>query len=203
MPSTVKPKHVRSGDVLSAKHINRISQAVLQRIHITGGRANHRVNTVGIAIDTRSVLPGGPVSFDGLITGSAAITGHTARWVYTVHRISFEGVTPPNPDNVPGFKKVQTVLPGGGSTDAPPVLAFNAVELSHAAEPAAEEPWYVWGVDAHGDDYPAGFSPKPIGGGGTTNTHKVDTPVRIYVGTHSDIDYYYFYEVGSHDGTCG
>jgi len=126
-------------------------------------------------------------SWIGFITASALQSGFEARWNYTVQKASFTSA---------GW----AIITGN---NAKSVTATNRRELAHIVEPGAGTAWYIWGVDVHGDDYPATFDVRPVGGGGTTGTHKNDVLVTVYemideAGTIT----YEFDSMGSHDGTC-
>lgn len=131
---------------------------------------------------------GGGDGFPGALAGNTLQTGHAARWDYPFAEMQLTST---------GYQ----LLPGGRTG-----TAVNLAELAHTAEPAHDQPWYVWGVQCHrdyGGSYPAGFAPRPVGGGGTDGTHKVDQVVWITV--MSDVDrgtVYIFERTGSHDGTC-
>lgn len=119
------------------------------------------------------------------ITASALQPGHAARWDYTFAEVE---LTPT------GYQAVS-----GGRTGT----TINIIELAHIAEPGSGTPWYVWGVNAHGANYPAGFRPRPVGGGGTSGTHKVNQPVEITERTDSEGNTVYTFQGwGSHDGGC-
>ena len=62
---------------------------------------------------------------------------------------------------------------------------------------------YKYGVDKSGTGYPDGFDDRPIGGAGTTDTHKYNVPVWMQEITNIEGNTrYWFYSFGSHDGTC-
>jgi hypothetical protein len=72
--------------------------------------------------------------------------------------------------------------------------AINLNELNHVAEPGAGTPWILSGVDAHGNDYPAGFSLQPIPVGSVLAgwlENRKDGSTRLV-----------FDRVNAHDGTC-
>jgi len=75
--------------------------------------------------------------------------------------------------------------------------AINIAELVH------DSTGIVWGVNIDGADYPAGFSPKAVGGGGAGATHQQDVIVQMHVSLGSDGNpFYWFDRMGTHDGTC-
>jgi hypothetical protein len=92
-------------------------------------------------------------------------------------------------------------LTAGGSGDYSDVEgeendthAINLNELNHVEEPEAEDPWILSGVDAHGDDYPAGFSLQPI---------PVGSVMAGWLETRNDgSTRLVFDRVNAHDGTC-
>lgn len=131
---------------------------------------------------------GGDDRFLARITGSALQTGHQARWDYAFAEVEL----------IAGSHQLVT----GGRTGT----AINLLELAHVAEPASGTAWYVWGVQCHsaaGGSYPAGFRPRPVGGGGTTGTHKLNVVVEVTERTLADGTPVYTIEaVGSHDGSC-
>jgi hypothetical protein len=84
-------------------------------------------------------------------------------------------------------------LPGGlTSEEAVPAMNRTGVKALSA-----------FGVDKDGGDYPAGMDERPIGGAGTSDTHKYDVPVWMHEVTDVNGDKrYWFYSWGSHDGSC-
>lgn len=201
--STFRPQRIRPGDRLGHSYINRVAQAGLQRITLRGGRAQHIGNSVAIQIDDeRGVFKS--VKWPGVITASALQTGHDARWDYTVKKIKYTDTDATSGNTVLGYE----ILTGD---DALSVTAWNTIELAHIADPGSGN-WYVWGVDKYGDDYPGGFEPLPVGGGGANGTHKVDLPIEIterVIPSNTDnqndpvsTTIYTFEAMGSHDGTC-
>ena len=129
------------------------------------------------------------------VTGNALRAGHEARWAYAHHPIKFTD------DTATETTKRDEDDPRAGTTSAG--YAINLYELAHIAEPGAGVPWYVWGVDVHGTDYPANTAPRPVGGGGTDGTHKVDVPVLMHIAEDPDGNAIkWFAAMGSHDGTC-
>lgn len=115
------------------------------------------------------------------ITDSTAMGGGTShRWKYEWTQVEWSGDT------------VATVS-GGLSGTTGSNYAVNGAEAFHTST-------YAWGVDVTGTDYPASFAAKPIGGGGTTGTHKYDVVVPAWLppGTVAPR----FSLMGSHDGNC-
>lgn len=129
-------------------------------------------------------------SYDALLVASALQVGHEARWNYTVRW----------PLVLDSTSDTGYALAEEYEEDA---ATINITELAHTPEPDAATPWYVWCVDVHGEDYPAQFWPRPIGGGGTTGTHKVDTVVRITPRLSAqNVRVLTFELMGHHDGLC-
>jgi hypothetical protein len=118
-----------------------------------------------------------------VITGSTAMSGESNRWKYAWSEIDPDG------DGV----SVKTDGRSGTTTDG---YAVNLAEVYHTST-------YAWGVDVTGTDYQSNFSAMPVGGGGTSTTHKYNVPVEITHWIDSEgVDRYYFFATGSHDGTC-
>lgn len=85
---------------------------------------------------------------------------------------------------------------GGRSGTTSSGYAINFAEDGNTSQ-------YVWGVDVTGASYPLGFRPRPVGGGGTANTHRVDQIVEMHVGRNTDgTIFFWFDRIGSHDGDC-
>jgi len=123
--------------------------------------------------------------FPAVITASALIGGYEARWRYTWTRVIFDDAD------------------GGKTNRTEAGVAINLVELAHIAEPAAGTAWYVWGINCHDTSAATTLSPRPIGGGGTTGTHKVDMIVDLTKRFASDGTILYtFSQVGSVEPTC-
>lgn len=167
--------------------LNDLAAQVVQRItgvgDITVSRHGTNISIAARRGGTGNITP--PVRFLAALTASTAQAGYAARWDYTFAEVTLSDA---------GYDT---------TTDGREGTAMNLIELAHIAEPAADQPWYVWGVDHHGDDYPAGFGVRPVGGGGTTGTHKVDVVVELTIRTNSDGSTVYTFEgLGSHDGTC-
>ncbi len=126
-----------------------------------------------------------------VITGSSLQEGHQARWNYT-----FERITHFSEDGT-YFEHDNIILDS--------LTALNLREFSHIAEPDSSIPWYVWGVDLHGSDIAAeSFIPCPVGGGGSTGTHKtqVITPSIVVYDRDNTNAFTVFDGMGSIDGGC-
>lgn len=122
--------------------------------------------------------------FDAIITGSTSYA--TNRWAYAWSEAYDDG----------GELVVLSASEGGRSGTTSTDYALNTAEMFHTST-------YAWGVDTTGTDYPAGFAPRPVGGGGTTSTHKYNVGVRMRQLTDPDGNTIYrFTGWGSHDGTC-
>lgn len=155
---------------------------------------------MGIVFDRTSAPSNGPrslaaTSFFAKLTGNIVIsTG--VRWLYTFTEVAA----------TPTFATggVLTGVSFATFTGARTGRAANLAEWGNNTEGTGAAPWYLNDVNAHGDDYPAGFQLMPIGGGGTDQTHKIDRVVRIYQA--SDVStgtpWYYFDRQNQHDGTC-
>ncbi len=81
---------------------------------------------------------------------------------------------------------------GTGTT----IYAINMDEINHSGT-------YSSGVDITGSSYPQPFRPRPIGGGGTDNTHKYDRVVEITEAIDKNGNMVrQFSAMPSHDGLC-
>jgi hypothetical protein len=125
------------------------------------------------------------------ITGNALFSGEDARWKYAFTEVQLDG------DD--GYVD----LDGGRTGTTSSGYAINLDELTHVPEPISSTPWYVWGIDVHGASYPTNFYPRPVGGGGTSGTHKLDQIVEITERFDVNGDAIRtFSRQGSHDGEC-
>ena len=118
------------------------------------------------------------------ITGNAAISGADYRWKYAWTEVEIDG------------DDVSDVADGrSGTTGAD--YAINLEEINHTST-------YAWGVDVTADDYPGGFAPRPVGGGGSDDTHRYDRIVEMVprVNTATGDIKYTFRAFGGHDGAC-
>lgn len=133
--------------------------------------------------------------FPALITGNAVLASASVavgggsvvtveyRWKYAWDEAEFSGDT-------------ATVKSGGRSGTTTTDYAVNMAEMFHTGT-------YSWGVDITSSDYPTGSRPRPIGGGGTANTHRYNVVVWMEQRTDVNGDVrYYFHASGSHDGAC-
>lgn len=133
--------------------------------------------------------------FAAVITGSQA---HTAdkQWKYEWAEVTFTSTS-------------YMIMEGGRSgtfADDGESFALNINEMGHVGNVLA-------GVDTAGADYPNEFHLKPIGGGGTDDSHKYDTvvwmkgyPTQLGGSGSGAAELnmrYYFYAMNSHDGVCG
>jgi len=122
------------------------------------------------------------------ITGNLELAPN--RWKYAWQEVTMNG-------------DVAVVLAGARSGTTSGVItetdlgyAVNLAEIGHTAT-------YAWGVDVTATDYPARFAPKPVGGGGTDDTHKyVVVTEMIWMADDNGVQRLYFYATGSHDGEC-
>ena len=124
-------------------------------------------------------------TFLAKITGNASLTDNRWKYAWTEVVLSADLIV----DKTDGRSGTTTVD-----------YALNLSEMYHTAT-------YAWGVDVTGDDYPAGFGVRPVGGGGAATTHRYDVIVemRVVTDTATDADpttRYVFSAMGSHDGTC-
>jgi len=126
-----------------------------------------------------------------LETPPTLMEGFEARWKY---RISWPIIVAPKTD-------LGYTLREGFVTD----FAYNLDEMCHIAEPSAETPWIVWGVDVHGEDYPDGFAPLPVGANELNMIVRVSR-TSVYgldpLNSNAFSTVYTFEKMGSHDGTC-
>ncbi len=117
------------------------------------------------------------------ITGNDGDPSNSNQWKYAWTEVELSG-------NSTGDKT------GGRSGTTTVDYALNLNEVNHTSI-------YAWGVDTNGDDYPEEFDARPIGGGGTSDTHKYDVVVLMKIVTDTNGDTRYVFEAtGSHDGTC-
>lgn len=127
------------------------------------------------------IAEGGIEQFWAVVNWIGPSPGQGARWIYAVYEAALSS-------NGSGYELVP--LPGGRSGEG-----LNTLEFAHTVEPASpSEAWIVWGVDVHGQDYPAGFNPLPVQQGNAHWVRRVDVPE----GGH----FYLFSAMGTHDGTC-
>lgn len=73
---------------------------------------------------------------------------------------------------------------------------LNLAEVNHTLT-------YQWGVDRTATNYPTGYRPRAVGGGGTADTHRYDVPVLMFPMTDAlGALRHWFWAFGSHDGNC-
>lgn len=126
-----------------------------------------------------------PPMLMGMIYANTLVTGWVKRWEYSVVQVYVDAAG-----------TIQTVTDGFNG------LGYNMREFAHTPP---EAPEYVWDVKVLGSaSYPAGFAGRPIGGGGTDDTHKRNTIVWGQLRRIEDLDetVFLFDAMGSHDGTC-
>lgn len=116
------------------------------------------------------------------ITGSASLATNRWKYAWTEQQLSGDLVT----DKTNGRS-------GTTTTD----YAINLAECYHTST-------YAWTVDTTGTDYPAGFVPQPVGGGGASASHRYDVAVVMYQipDVNGTKKYVFFAGAGGHDGTC-
>jgi|GEM_PF-2636708 len=180
-PGHISPIRVDRNDPISHAWINQVAAAVVQRIHVVGGRAKKFGNSIIIEIDPNVAGGGGSSTpgqfFPARITGADTLTTN-ARWAYHWEELEVTGV---------GFG----TLAGGrvGSLGAGH-RARNIVEDANVAAAGVGGD----GVDTSGADYPAGFTRQRI---------VDDVVVFMFEATDLAMNLRYFFsQVNSHDGTC-
>jgi hypothetical protein len=188
MPTQTRLPILKPGQPVPAAHYAEVTESRNALRSAAGDGRYIAVSLQGGALGVRWIggpLIRPPVTFLARITSVALQSGHAARWDYGFEEVAW---------TAPGV--VATVDGGRSGT------AINLRELEHVADPGSGH-WYVWGVDVYGDDYPAGFAPRPVGGGGTSGTLKTSPIVRITQATANGTTTFYTFEaMGSHDGTC-
>lgn len=75
----MQPDRMGRGDVVSADYLNRVAEAVVQRLSIVGGRISRHGTSICIEVDEQR--PRGDRSFWAKITANS--TDGTNRWSYT------------------------------------------------------------------------------------------------------------------------
>ena len=105
------------------------------------------------------------------ITGSAQV--HEAKYKYAFSEVRLIATA--------GGSEAEVVTDGWtGTTTTNP--AYNIAEINHVAEPADSIAWYVTGVDMHATSIlTSTLYPRPVGGGGTSNSHKQDQVVPAWI----------------------
>ncbi len=115
------------------------------------------------------------------ITGSASLA--TNRWKYAWTEVLMTA-------------DLTTTRVGGRTGTTGTNYATNTAEMYHTST-------YAWGVNTTNTNYQTAFDPMPIGGGGTSTTHKYDVVVEItQVIDTAGNKKYWFTLMGSHDGNC-
>lgn len=123
---------------------------------------------------------GGSQFFPAIITGSAAF-GERRKYAWSEAEATGD---------------TWQVKSGGRSGTTSTDYALNKLEAFHTSQ-------YKYGVDKDGDAYPAGFDDRPVGGAGTTDTHKINVLVDMEEVTNIEgATRYWFSAPGSHDGDC-
>ncbi len=168
------------------------------------------VNTIGLL---RPVIDGATpqdmrmvfVRFDSTdkylarITGNASLASSSVavggggsvtveyKWKYAFTEVERDGS---------GVADVSSGRTGTTSGTGTTIYAINLAEVNHSGT-------YSWGVDITGASYPTGFRPRPIGGGGTANTHRYDRVVEmIEVIDKNGNMVRHFSATSGHDGDC-
>ena len=165
------------------------SASAFNAVKAVAARAQRAMNADGIRDSSGSAArrrSSGLRRFLAIITASSLQGGHTARWNYTASRAQV---------NSSGIAEALA-----GETA---ITAVNLLEMAHIAEPAAETPWYVWGIDIHDSALTATLTPLPVAGGASNGAHAVDTPVTITERWKPDGTVVYTFEmVGSVHVAC-
>lgn len=115
------------------------------------------------------------------------------QWKYAVTQIAINGF---------GYVPVTGGLVVTFDSGSEP-LVVNLREMGHTDI-------FAWGVDMTLADYPIGYRPRPVGGGGAglvaggnQSTLQTDEPVMVHKRINADGDpVYVMSEMGSHDGLC-
>lgn len=142
-----------AGGYPSAGGFNAVLRAT--RAHRSALQADGIVSPDGVYTRRSPMMRMAPLI--GTITASTLISGHQARWVYTIQ---------------PEAIKSDGTLEADGD---PLTDCYNLAEFWHEAEPALSVPWYVWGVNAHQDG--VRLTPLPVGGGASSGAHTQDRTV--------------------------
>jgi hypothetical protein len=124
------------------------------------------------------------------ITGNTALGSTNARWTYSGTEVQLD------------TSNSYAAVSGGLSLTG----ILNLSELNIIAK-SGTTAWYVGGVQANSTTtssaYPTGFAPRPVGGGGTSATHKRDVIVAVTEIWDSAGTATYVIERNlTHDGTC-
>lgn len=152
---------------------------------------------------------GGVEMFPAVVTGNALMAGHTARWWYAWSEImSWTSLLPSSGaaatwDTTGGRAGTAIATPSGSDLGG----AVNLWEMRHTASPGGTAEWYVGGIQANSANpttsYPANWAPRPIGGGGANNMHRLSVPVWMTPIVVATVTRYMI--VGpaiTHDGLC-
>lgn len=126
-----------------------------------------------------------------MVTANEVFSNNSARWIYTVERAE---ITSPHVD-----QPVASIITG---SSARTVSAINLGEMSNLTEPAANVAWYINGKNLHATDWPSGILPRPIGGGGTDNTHKRNEYVWLWTTKMGGSALFVFNVPTNIDGGC-
>lgn len=126
------------------------------------------------------------------VTGVAALGAKTSQFVYTITQVK---LTVTASGGTPSAVTIEEVEQGKGIIDG---KALNIAELANSDTGVA------FGVDQGGTDYPAGFTVKPISGGGDDATHQQDVLVYVVgkVAASDGSTIYLIDRMGTHDGGC-
>jgi len=200
----------RQGDRVTARRLNQIVSRVNPITHIsTVGNSSIHTSSTSTAINTqhRPIIPTAPsadvgTTFPAAIISSTALivrnTTYTTRWAYGWQQVDLLAVSA----STSGGHMYRGTT-GGMSGTTTSNFAVNLNELNHGNDPGGGAAWYLSGINANGANYPDGFALRPIGGGGTTATHKAIVMVMMFrITANNGTEQFYFDKVNSHDGIC-
>ena len=175
MASGIRPDNPGRGEPITAGFLARIVDGLAQRIHGGRGIVVQRVGTnlnVSLQDFMGGATPG--VEFLAKITGNLAITAN-ARWKYAWSEVRLaSGGTAI--ETFTGSRSGTTGSPSGADLG----FALNIVELANTTATAIGGDGILPSNTA---TYPSGFKRRPIGGGGTTDTHTLNTVVLMRLAT--------------------
>lgn len=141
-----------------------------------------------------------PFFFLAEITGSTTLGSTGARWKYAWREVEFDG---DSYATLSGGRSGTTGAASGSDLG----YALNLNEMTITTAKSGTTAWYIDGVQANsttsGSAYPTGFGVRPIGGGGTTGTHKLNALVwmRDAIDKNGDRRFYFAAKM-NHDGSC-
>lgn len=192
--SFLRPQRAERGDALSAGFVNRVVDALVQRITVLGGTAKRSGQSIAIQIKDKSAFEPSQV-FLAKITGNTEITANV-RWKYSWEEI----ITTPN-------NGIQIASGGrtskGQTEDQFSLAAWNVIEANNTTAIAIGGDGILSDPDDTSVDYPDGFKRRPVGGGGDDDTHQNDVIVMMWeMFDTNGLVAYRFQKDNSHDGSC-